>query len=330
MTPPADRIPTVVDARPELGGGAATPSRRLPSAPRPACRALRRRCGSAAGRSPGASGRTSWGSSTSPRTRSPATGSWRRGDPVAAAVDQARAMVDEGADLLDVGGESTRPGHATVDADDRDRPGRAGHRRDPRRPAGRCRSASTRRRPRWPRRRSTPGRTSSTTSGDGAARRARWPARRGARRPDRPDAQPGRAALHEPPGGGHRRPAGRDRPGPRAPASRGTRSSSTRVRVRQDADHNLALLRDLAALRVLGRPILLGTSRKSTLGKVLDLPADERLEATLATTALADRRRRRHRPRPRRPRERPGGPDGGRGRARRPASTDRSDAGRPR
>ena len=36
----------------------------------------------------------------------------------------------------------------------------------------------------------------------------------------------------------------------------------------------------------LGRPILLGTSRKSTLGKVLDLPADQRLEATLATTAL--------------------------------------------
>jgi dihydropteroate synthase len=51
-------------------------------------------------------------------------------------------------------------------------------------------------------------------------------------------------------------------------------------------DHNLALLRDLAALRVLGRPILLGTSRKSTIGKVLDLPADQRLEGTLATTAL--------------------------------------------
>jgi dihydropteroate synthase len=52
------------------------------------------------------------------------------------------------------------------------------------------------------------------------------------------------------------------------------------------AEHNLALLRDLDSLRILGRPILLGTSRKSTLGKVLDLPADERLEATLATTAL--------------------------------------------
>ncbi|HSL33439.1 MAG TPA: dihydropteroate synthase, partial [Candidatus Limnocylindrales bacterium] len=50
--------------------------------------------------------------------------------------------------------------------------------------------------------------------------------------------------------------------------------------------HNLALLRDLGALRLLGRPVLLGTSRKSTLGKVLDLPADQRLEATLATTAL--------------------------------------------
>ncbi|HJP87839.1 MAG TPA: dihydropteroate synthase [Candidatus Limnocylindrales bacterium] len=52
------------------------------------------------------------------------------------------------------------------------------------------------------------------------------------------------------------------------------------------AEQNLAVLRDLAALRTLGRPILLGTSRKSTLGKVLDLPADERVEATLATTAL--------------------------------------------
>jgi dihydropteroate synthase len=52
------------------------------------------------------------------------------------------------------------------------------------------------------------------------------------------------------------------------------------------AAHNLVLLRELGLLRVLGRPIMLGTSRKSTLGKVLDLPADERLEATLATTAL--------------------------------------------
>ncbi len=51
-------------------------------------------------------------------------------------------------------------------------------------------------------------------------------------------------------------------------------------------EQNLALVRELGALRILGRPILLGTSRKSTLGRVLDLPVEERLEATLATTAL--------------------------------------------
>jgi len=50
--------------------------------------------------------------------------------------------------------------------------------------------------------------------------------------------------------------------------------------------HNLALLRELGALRALGRPILLGTSRKSTLGRVLDLPPDQREEATIATTVL--------------------------------------------
>jgi len=52
------------------------------------------------------------------------------------------------------------------------------------------------------------------------------------------------------------------------------------------AEHNLALLRELASLRLLGRPIVLGTSRKSTLGKILDLPAEQRVEATVATTVL--------------------------------------------
>jgi dihydropteroate synthase len=51
-------------------------------------------------------------------------------------------------------------------------------------------------------------------------------------------------------------------------------------------EHNVAILAAFGELRVLGRPILLGTSRKSTLGRILDLPADQRLEATLATTAL--------------------------------------------
>ena len=52
------------------------------------------------------------------------------------------------------------------------------------------------------------------------------------------------------------------------------------------ADHNVEILRRLDVFSTLGRPVLLGTSRKSTLGRILDLPVEERLEATLATTAL--------------------------------------------
>jgi dihydropteroate synthase len=40
-------------------------------------------------------------------------------------------------------------------------------------------------------------------------------------------------------------------------------------------------------LNVLGRPILVGFSRKSTIGRVLGVPESDRLEGTLATTALA-------------------------------------------
>jgi dihydropteroate synthase len=50
---------------------------------------------------------------------------------------------------------------------------------------------------------------------------------------------------------------------------------------------NLTLLRRLGELRALGRPMLLGTSRKSTIGLVLGgLPPSERVEGTAATVAL--------------------------------------------
>jgi len=52
-------------------------------------------------------------------------------------------------------------------------------------------------------------------------------------------------------------------------------------------EHNLELLRRLRELTVLGRPILVGTSRKSTIGAVLDLPVDQRVEGTAATVAIA-------------------------------------------
>ncbi len=52
-------------------------------------------------------------------------------------------------------------------------------------------------------------------------------------------------------------------------------------------DHNLAILRQLTEFKALGFPLLVGTSRKSTIGFVLDLPVEDRLEGTAATVALA-------------------------------------------
>ncbi len=52
-------------------------------------------------------------------------------------------------------------------------------------------------------------------------------------------------------------------------------------------EENLVLLRRLGELRALGRPLLLGNSRKSTIGRVLGgLPVSERLEGTAASVAL--------------------------------------------
>lgn len=51
--------------------------------------------------------------------------------------------------------------------------------------------------------------------------------------------------------------------------------------------HNLELLRRLADLRVYGYPVLVGASRKSVIGNVLGLPVDQRLEGTAATVAAA-------------------------------------------
>lgn len=53
-------------------------------------------------------------------------------------------------------------------------------------------------------------------------------------------------------------------------------------------EHNLEIMRRLRELKSIGRPILMGTSRKSTIGKILgDLPVGERLEGTAATVAIS-------------------------------------------
>ncbi len=53
------------------------------------------------------------------------------------------------------------------------------------------------------------------------------------------------------------------------------------------AEQSLEVLRRLHEFASLGRPILTGTSRKSSIGKVLDLPVDERIEGTASTVALS-------------------------------------------
>lgn len=55
----------------------------------------------------------------------------------------------------------------------------------------------------------------------------------------------------------------------------------------KSAEGNLQILRELPTLRSVGRPILVGASRKSFIGAVLDLPVGDRLEGSLAAAAVA-------------------------------------------
>ena len=206
-------------------------------------------------------------------------------DPLARAVAQGRRMVEEGADLLDVGGESTRPGHAPVDVTEERRrvvPVVAALREalpgtpisiDTTKPevaAAALDAGAHLLNDVW-----------GVGGGDGMARLA---AERGVPL----------IAMHN-----RAEPRYDDLMTELVADLRAALERATRLGVEPDRlivdpgfgfgktpEHNLTVLRELATLRVLGRPILLGTSRKSTLGRVLDLPVGQRLEATLATTAI--------------------------------------------
>lgn len=52
-------------------------------------------------------------------------------------------------------------------------------------------------------------------------------------------------------------------------------------------EQNLQIINELEKLNMFGYPILLGCSRKSVIGLTLDLPAEQRLEGTLVTTVMA-------------------------------------------
>ena len=209
----------------------------------------------------------------------------RRGDPVAAVVEQARRMVDQGADILDLGGESTRPGHAPVDAAEE---------------IGRVMPALK------AVREAMPGVPLSIDTTKVAVAEAALTA--GAHLlndiwgvgPDPAMAELAASAgvpllvMHnrvEPRYDDVVREVVDDL---RAALDRAERAGVAPADLIIDpgigfgktADHNVTLLRHLDELVHLDRPILLGTSRKSTIGRILDLPAEQRLEGTLATTAL--------------------------------------------
>jgi dihydropteroate synthase len=277
---------SVLAARPEAGGGRATPSFGLPE-------------GASSGL-PGPLGETrigprtfAWGTRTfvmgilniTPDSFSGDGLLGERLDAVEAAIELARRMVEEGADLLDVGGESSRPGHARVEADEEIA------RVVPVIEAVRAAL------PEVPISIDTTKPRVAAAALDAGAHLVNdvWGVA-----PD--DSLARLAAEREAP-----IVLMHNRAEPRytalmpeilgdlaAAIERAVAAGVGREQVIVDpgfgfgktAEHNLALLRDLASLRLLGRPILLGTSRKSTLGKVLDLPAEERVEATVATTVL--------------------------------------------
>ena len=207
------------------------------------------------------------------------------GDPIAAAVERARTMVADGADILDVGGESTRPGHEPVG--EAEEAGRVV-------PVVRALAAAL---PDVPLSIDTTKPVVAAAALDAGAGLINdvWGVR--------PDSALVRLAVARgvPIVLMHNREEARYADliaevvaDLRRAVERAVAAGMARDAILVDpgfgfgktAEHNLALLRDLASLTEVDRPILLGTSRKSTLGRVLDLPPDERVEATIATTAL--------------------------------------------
>jgi dihydropteroate synthase len=299
---PAER--GVVAARPELGGGAATPSfaaaEGTVTTP-PAMWAPGPRGGPWPAPTAIGGRLFAWGSRTfvmgivnvTPDSFSgdgllAASGDGATGDLVEAGLALARRMVAEGADLLDVGGESSRPGHAVVDAAEETRrvvPVVAAiHRALPDVPIS---VDSTK-----------PSVAAAAIDAGAALINDVWGVA--------PDGALARLAaergvpivlMHNRAEARYTDVIGEVLADLVAAIARARASGVPEASIIVDPGfgfgkapaHNLALLEGLDRLRSLGRPVLLGTSRKSTLGLVLDLPADQRLEATLATTALAVR-----------------------------------------
>jgi dihydropteroate synthase len=220
----------------------------------------------------------------------------------AAAVDLGLRLADEGADLLDVGGASTRPGAAPVGPDEERR------RVLPVLLALAARSA-------LPLSVDTTSAAVAVAALDAGAtvvndvsalaadpQMAAAVRAAGAtvvlmdNRLSPPGQTPGWRAPRVPPGGDIVAAVG-DRLAARVVAARAAGIAPERIVVDpglgfgKTTAQSLALLRRLAALRrhpgIAGLPLLVGPSRKGFIGRVLGLPVEARLEGTLAVLALA-------------------------------------------
>ena len=215
-----------------------------------------------------------------------------------AAIAHALELERAGAAILDVGGESTRPGATPVARGRGAAPRGAGARgaaggRDAR--ADLDRHLEVGRRGRGDRRR-----CDARQRRDRAARRSD-DGRCGRRRRGRllPDAHARRAA-HDAARPALRRRRLRGQGVPRASGCEFAVSHGVaEERILLDpgigfgktTEHNLELLRRLDEIVALGRPVAIGTSRKSFLGKITAKPVEDRIAATIATNVLRVRAR---------------------------------------
>jgi dihydropteroate synthase len=212
--------------------------------------------------------------------------SGQRGAPVDVAVDQARGMVEDSADILDIGGESTRPGHAAVPEGEeiaRVVPVIAAiHAALPDVPI----SVDT----------SKAGVAEAALNAGATLLNDVWGVARD-------DSMARLAAarsvplvlMHNRLQAEYSDFVAELLADVRAALERAVAAGVPRANLIVDPgfgfgktpEQNLEALRQVAALRALGHPILLGTSRKSTIGRILGgAPPEDRLEGTLATTAL--------------------------------------------
>jgi dihydropteroate synthase len=207
-----------------------------------------------------------------------------------AAIAHGRRLLAEGADLLDVGGESTRPGSASVPAGEQWR--RIGPVIETLARDGALVSVDTAIAGVAERALSAGARIVNDVTALGDPEMAGVVAEAGAglvlmhmrgtpadmQRDPRYDDAPGEVAAFL---------AARLEAALAAGIAREATALDPGVGFGKARHHSMELIARVDALQALGRPVLIGVSRKSFIGQILDLPVDQRLEGSLAAAAIA-------------------------------------------